>query len=131
MAVGIAAAAARLEEYAISEPISDTVSFIQPGVKGNDVSDDLSDALNRLALSTESSSRAEDERTTVFNILNASHTKLDLSNHDAVRFIHGEAHDYIAKIDSWASHSETKIRAGESEIPTGYSQGDLYRTCQS
>jgi histone deacetylase HOS3 len=129
VAVGIAAAAARLEEHqrhTSGVDVKDEADALR-------ATDSLTDALRRLAISPSLSDidRLANARTTSFNIVTASSTKLDILNHEAVRFIHGEAHEYLAKLDAWASSSEEKIRAGESEIPAGYSQGDLYCTCSS
>lgn len=125
VAVGVAAAAARLEDYQRRGLGADAKNEtdILP------TTDSLADALSRLDISPSLSDQLVDKRATVFNIVTASSsTKLDIFNREAVRFIHGEAHEYLAKLDAWALSSEEKIRAGESEIPTGYSQGDLYRT---
>lgn len=134
VAVGIAAAAARLEEYGPLKPLALTTDDPVPSMEllnGDRASaDDLADALNHLAISPDSSLPTGGERATVFNILNASHVTVDLSNDAAVRLVHGEAPAYLSKLQAWALESETKIRVGESEIPSGYSQGDLYRTYQ-
>lgn len=126
VAVGIAAAAARLEESAPpvpspSQPASALIDVAQT-VKSEpvDAADDLSQALDRLAIATDVG------QSTAFNIISASPVTLQLLDNEAVRFVHGEAHDYLARVVSWATESETKVRRGESEIPTGYSQGDLY-----
>lgn len=58
----------------------------------------------------------------------------------AVRTIHALEEDtsasstgeeYLYQLARWVSESESRIKAGESEIPEGegLSQGDLYRTC--
>lgn len=129
VAVGIAAAAARLEEYQRHTSGVDVKDEADAGALHE--TDSLTSALDRLAISPSSGDirQPANARTTPLNIMTASSTKLDIFNHEAVRFIHGEAHEYLAKLDAWASSSEEKIRAGESEIPTGYSQGDLYRMC--
>lgn len=130
VAVGIAAACARLEEYEQTPLPSTSLAQVKlEETKGKDASESLVDALNQLSISAASEERAT--ATTAFNILNASYASPDILNHDAIRFIHGEAPEYLAKLNEWASLSESKIRTGESEIPTGYSQGDLYRTCAS
>jgi len=127
--VGIAAAAARLEEYQRRASRAD----VKDEADDLSAADSLTDSLSRLAISPSSSDAgqlADPRATTSFNIVTASaSTRLDILNHESVRFIHGEAHEYVEKLIAWASSSEEKIRAGESEIPTGYSQGDLYREC--
>ena len=54
---------------------------------------------------------------------------MDLLNDPAVKFVHGdiERDVYLESLKSWAKDSQDKVAKGESEIPEGYSQGDLYR----
>ncbi|EKM52007.1 uncharacterized protein PHACADRAFT_187379 [Phanerochaete carnosa HHB-10118-sp] len=57
-----------------------------------------------------------------------SSAKVDLLNNAAVKFIHGdiEGDVYLEKLIKLSKESRDKIAAGESEIPGGLSQGDLY-----
>lgn len=58
-----------------------------------------------------------------------SHATVDLSDHAAVKYIHGDIDGdvYIEKLTNWAKESWEKVQAGGSEIPPHLSQGDLYR----
>lgn len=108
VAVGTAAAVARLQEH--------NTPSLRIGTQSYDPSDELTAALDRLALTPKSAPCQILTTTSTANILTS----------DAAKFIHGEPQEYLSKLSSWALSSEDKIRTGESEIPTGYSQGDLY-----
>jgi histone deacetylase HOS3 len=58
-----------------------------------------------------------------------STASVDMFNHPAVKFIHGDVDGdvYLENLRVWARDSHDKILKGESEIPEGLSQGDLYR----
>ncbi|KAF8312120.1 Arginase/deacetylase [Clavulina sp. PMI_390] len=130
VAVGIAVAAARLEELLGPLTPPHALSPHDTNLKIESAEDVLTDALDRLAISSEPSASVS-TRVAPFNILDASPVTLDLLTNPALEFVHGEATDYLSKVVSWAAESETRIKAGESEIPTGYSQGDLYLCPQS
>jgi histone deacetylase HOS3 len=58
-----------------------------------------------------------------------SSAKVHILNHRAVKYIHGEVVDgdvYLKHLVEWACQSAEKISNGQSEIPDGLSQGDLY-----
>jgi histone deacetylase HOS3 len=57
-----------------------------------------------------------------------SSAKVDILNHPAVKYVHGDVDGdvYPEKLVEWARHSAEKISNGQSEIPTGLPQGDLY-----
>jgi histone deacetylase HOS3 len=57
-----------------------------------------------------------------------SSAKVDMLNHPAVKFIHGDIGGdvYLEKLVDWALHSVEKISNGQSEIPNELNQGDLY-----
>jgi hypothetical protein len=57
----------------------------------------------------------------------SSTATLDILTHKAVVYVHGDD-AYLTQLKGWVSDSEEKIKEGESEIPQGYSQGDLYCT---
>lgn len=59
-----------------------------------------------------------------------SEAVVDILNNPAVKFIHGDIDGdvYLEKLSEWVRSSSRKIAEGCSEIPEGYSQGDLYRT---
>lgn len=127
VAVGIAAAASRLEAY--NQPVT-KVSELKPEKENEDASDTLVDALNRLDLSSRANNVVSDANPSAFKLITSVAAPATLANlsDKAVEFIHGETREYLDMLKAWASTSEEKIRAGGSEIPTGYSQGDLY--CQ-
>ncbi len=123
--VGIAAAVARLEERApgINPPPND--ALVNPADGGE--ADELTKALGKLQLSTPSRSERPSRVPATFVHSGAS---VDILNNTAVKFVHGdiERDVYLETLRSWASDSQDKINKGESEIPEGYAQGDLYRT---
>jgi histone deacetylase HOS3 len=57
-----------------------------------------------------------------------SSAKVDILNHPAVKYVHGDVDGdvYLEKLVEWARHSAEKISNGQSEIPSGLLQGDLY-----
>lgn len=123
--VGIAAAVARLEERApgINPPPNNTL--VNPADGGE--ADELTKALGKLQLSTPSRLERPSRVPATFVHSGAS---VDILNNTAVKFVHGdiERDVYLETLRSWASDSQDKINKGESEIPEGYAQGDLYRT---
>jgi hypothetical protein len=60
-----------------------------------------------------------------------STASVDILNNAAVKFIHGDIDGdvYLEKLKDWVTNSVDKISKGESEIPLGLPQGDLY--CKS
>jgi len=58
-----------------------------------------------------------------------SQASLDLLKHPAVKYVHGDIDQdvYLENLARWMQESSDKIANGESEIPKGLSQGDLYR----
>ncbi|CDO69860.1 hypothetical protein BN946_scf184884.g19 [Trametes cinnabarina] len=113
--VGLAAATARLEESADSNS----------GPFKTEGADELTEALGKLQLSGSSRAQPLDKVPVTFVHSDAS---LDLLNHPAVKFVHGdiEHNVYLENLKTWAKDSQEKVNKGESEIPDGYSQGDLY-----
>jgi histone deacetylase HOS3 len=115
--VGVAAVASRLQE-------SSSVDNADALKNDLDATSDLTDALHRLSITgTNDSGPARWD--TALDIINATNST-NLLTDPSVRFVHGEPNEYLNKLHSWASSSEDKIRAGESEIPSALSQGDLY-----
>ncbi|KDQ50523.1 hypothetical protein JAAARDRAFT_582422 [Jaapia argillacea MUCL 33604] len=53
---------------------------------------------------------------------------VNLLNDPAVKFVHGDIDGdiYLEKLVKWARESSDKVNNGESEIPEGLAQGDLY-----
>ncbi|KAH8099559.1 Arginase/deacetylase [Cristinia sonorae] len=113
--VGIAAALARLHLH--SRHAQTQVSATDPASKSDD--DELTAALNKLNISQPGPSTS--------NIVKST-ASVDILNNPAVKFIHGdiERDVYLENLIKWAKESRDAIARGESEIPTGLSQGDLY-----
>ncbi|KAF9483589.1 histone deacetylase complex protein [Pholiota conissans] len=114
--VGLSAAVARLEElYSVFETSkSRTTAKADP--------DDLADVMNKLKLDATHSN----PKLPVAFI--QSQATANILSHPAVKFIHGDIDRdvYLENLTKWVKESHDKVAAGESEIPEGYSQGDLY-----
>lgn len=116
--IGLAAAVTRIQE-----------------VVGKSAGDpnDLVAALDKLTLGSRSS-----DITAPMNVVHSSAT-LDILNHPAVKFTHGfpdpntakDSNEYLRNLKKWSEDSIEKISKGDSEIPQGLAQGDLYRAPQS
>ncbi|KAI0632257.1 Arginase/deacetylase [Trametes polyzona] len=119
--VGLAAAVARLEE--VAPPAS--ASGPKTTAPAEEDADELTKALGKLQL-TAPSRTPFTTRAPVS--INHSEASVDILNHPAVKFVHGdiERDVYLETLRSWARDSQDKVNKGESEIPEGYSQGDLY-----
>ncbi|KAG9013540.1 hypothetical protein FRB94_002134 [Tulasnella sp. JGI-2019a] len=131
VAAGLAVAVARLEEDRITKG-SGQVQAINPERVINAPGDgeQLAQAMSLLDLS----SRPSLPMDSVCRIIH-SNASADLDSHPAVRFVHAPEKpavpeeiipDYLATLKSWSLESQSKIVAGESEIPDSLSQGDLY-----
>ncbi|KAK0455328.1 histone deacetylase domain-containing protein [Desarmillaria tabescens] len=105
---------------AVKLGVAAALSRIPSVVDADGDPDDLAAALSRLDIAKETGTdKVEIIRSTA---------SVDILHHPAVKFVHGDLDGdvYIPKIKSWADESRDKIAKGESEIPEGYSQGDLY-----
>ncbi|KAI0826937.1 Arginase/deacetylase [Trametes gibbosa] len=125
VSVGLAAAVARLEE--ITPHISQSATGAggtKPTSTEKDA-DDLTKALGKLQLSTTSRSEIIAQTPVAFVHSEAS---VNLLNHPAVKFVHGdiERDIYLESLKLWTEDSQDKVNKGQSEIPEGFSQGDLY-----
>lgn len=112
--LGLSTAMARLESLDnIATPT------VQTPPEGTD--DDLTEALKRLNLTSQVPGRSR------VSVVHSAAT-VDLLNNAAVKFVHGdiEGDVYLEKLKTWAKESSEKIAKGESEIPSGLNQGDLY-----
>lgn len=151
--LGIAAAVARLENEhntvsSLSASMGEPDSLDSSGSTTSmtstastnlsaDSADDLAAALGNLNIvsSITSSSTGPEElllssdsdKALPFRILRSS-AKVDILNNAAVKYVHGdiEGDVYLEKLRDLARDSVEKIKKGESEIPEGWSQGDLY-----
>ncbi|KZT65820.1 Arginase/deacetylase [Daedalea quercina L-15889] len=127
--VGLAAAVARLEEsFATLRNLKADLEAPKGPVALTSAqetdTDQLALALESLNL-TNPSSGARGRVPVQFVHSDASVNILD---NEAVKFIHGdiEGDVYPENVKRWVADSRAKIDNGESEIPEGLSQGDLY-----
>ncbi|KAH6905166.1 histone deacetylase domain-containing protein [Coprinopsis sp. MPI-PUGE-AT-0042] len=111
--IGLAAAIAHLED------------LLEPQDPEDASGDDLAAALDRMKL--EAPINNLDDLPSKIPIIQTE-ARVDLLNNNAVKFIHGDIDGdvYLESLKKWAKESADKIAQGESEIPEGYSQGDLY-----
>lgn len=122
---GLAAAITR-----IREAVDAGGQGLQAGAAG--AGDELADALNKLTLGYSDSNTI----TSPIHVIHSSAT-LDILTHPAVQFVHGfpdpnlnedsKPNEYLMNLKQWSEDSIEKISKGESEIPIGLAQGDLYR----
>lgn len=153
--LGIAAAVARLEDEhnivsssssSVEKPnvlttsgsTASTVSAASTNLS-TDSADDLAAALGDLNIASSSTSypsTVSDELLLSSNSdtppplrIFRSSAKVDILNNAAVKYVHGdiEGDVYLEKLRDLARDSAETIKQGQSEIPDGWSQGDLYR----
>ena len=110
--IGLSAAIARLEELfnsTITHPKKEPENPIE-----------LSDVMNKLKIDSTYPSPV-----TIIE----SQATVDILNHPAVKFVHGDIEQdlYLENLVAWAKDSYENISKGESEIPGDLFQGDLYR----
>lgn len=120
--IGLAAAIARLEFAFQSDQVQ---AKLKPE---KEEPDDLAAAMGRMNLLRDSSSPQLRHSASPVSIVQ-SHASIDILNHPAVKFIHGDIDGdaYLENLTCWAKDSWDKIHQGGSEIPEGLAQGDLYR----
>lgn len=152
--LGIAAAVARLEDEhnmvsssssSMGKPnllntsgsTASTVSVASTNLS-TDSADDLAAALGDLNIASSSISCPStvseelllplDSDTPLPLRIFRSSAKVDILNNAAVKYVHGdiEGDVYLEKLRDLARESAQKIKQGQSEIPDGWSQGDLY-----
>jgi histone deacetylase HOS3 len=125
--LGLAAAIAHVEGAAsTSFATTQQITNVVPTEPIDPQADDLTAALGRMNLATRTTPKPE----YTVPVVNSS-ASVDILNNPAVKFIHGDVDGdvYLENLRSWARDSQDKILKGESEIPDGLSQGDLY--CES
>ncbi|THU95903.1 Arginase/deacetylase, partial [Dendrothele bispora CBS 962.96] len=128
--VGISAAISRLEGLSATVTKTDAHSQNTTSVEQNP--DELAAALDKLQITSASSSNVADlsSESPVTNVVSVvySSATVDILNHAAVKFIHGDIDGdvYLMNLANWIKESTEKIGRGESEIPQGLPQGDLY-----
>ena len=120
--IGLSAAIARLEGLSNSTTTPELTTTSGSSNKEPDT-DDLADVMNKLKIDSQLSTHQSP-----VSIIESQAT-VDILNHPAVKFVHGdiERDVYLENLTAWAKESYQKISKGESEIPEGLSQGDLYR----
>ncbi|KDR83112.1 hypothetical protein GALMADRAFT_238934 [Galerina marginata CBS 339.88] len=123
--IGLSAAIARLGElFASTQASSDkTPKAEDQRASPGHGPDDLIAEMNKLKIDSD---RPSTSRLPVSII--ESKATLDMLRHPAVKFIHGDIDGdiYLENLAQWIKESRDKISGGESEIPDGYAQGDLY-----
>ena len=117
--IGIAAVMARMSGRVVMSQGSGHTETPKEGQS----EDDLAAAIGRLNIASPNDHAHPSDVELV-----KSSAKLNILNHAAVKFIHGDIGGdvYLAKIIALAKESREKIASGDSEIPDGWSQGDLY-----
>lgn len=137
--LGVSAAIARLEgPIPVGKQVPEDSSKHEMGspLKAADVSqveagaeaDILAEAMGRMNIAPATSLEEFPlSRSLPIRVLRSS-AQVNILNHAAVKFVHGDIDGdvYLEKLKVWARDSADKIAAGQSEIPEGLSQGDLY-----
>ena len=121
--IGLSAAIARLEGLLLSNSTTPEPTTTSEGSNKEPDPDDLADVMNKLKI---------DSKLSTYKLpvsIIESQATVDILNHPAVKFVHGdiEGDAYLENLVAWAKESHQKISKGESEIPEDLSQGDLYR----
>lgn len=121
VSVGLAAAIARLEDV-VSSGAPNQITSSSPAKQPDP--NDLAEVMGRMKLENDSSPFIRSPVSVI-----QSQATVDILNNPAVKFIHGdiEGDVYLENLKAWAMGSSEKLLKGESEIPEGLSQGDLYR----
>lgn len=114
--VGLAAAIARIEEAEGNLKHSDTNVSVE---------DELAAALGKMEIATSDAGLIRSRNIS----LTRSTATVDLLNHAAVKYIHGDIDGdvYLQNLKIWARDSEDNIIKKGSEIPEGIPPLDLYR----
>jgi len=122
--IGLCAAIARLED---SLQVSSVATSATAGKREEDSEADLLvAAIENLRLEQDTAEPVLPKGHPVQVV--QSSAKVDILNHPAVKYIHGDVDGdvYLEKLSAWARHSAEKISNGQSEIPSELPQGDLY-----
>lgn len=117
--VGIATVMARTSTP--EEPLT-----TDPNTKQEPDANDLASAIGRLNIDNDNAVSGSSAIQ-----IHKSAAKVNILNNAAVKYVHGDTEGdvYLEKLIKLAKDSKEKIAAGDSEIPEGLSQGDLY--CRS
>jgi len=120
--IGLCAAISRLEG---SLPVATSANATVPAEDSE--ADSLVDAIENLRLEQQDSAVLPLPKGLPVQVVRSS-AKVDILEHRAVKYIHGDVDGdvYLEHLVEWARQSADKISNGQSEIPDGHSQGDLY-----
>ncbi|KAF8501068.1 Arginase/deacetylase [Russula emetica] len=120
--IGLCAAISRLEE---SLPVATSADPTAPAEDSE--ADSLVEAIENLRLEQQDSAVLPLPKGLPVQVVRSS-AKVDILDHPAVKYIHGDVDGdvYLKHLVEWARQSAEKISNGQSEIPDGLSQGDLY-----
>ena len=120
--IGLCAAISRLEESLVVATSADAAA------PAEDLeADSLVNAIENLQLEQQDSAVLPLPKGLPVQVVRSS-AKVDILDHRAVKYIHGDIDGdvYLKQLVEWARQSADKISNGESEIPDGHPQGDLY-----
>ncbi len=120
--IGLCAAISRLEE---SLPVA-TSTYTTTHEEDSEA-ESLVEAIENLRLERQDSVELPLPKGHPVQVMQSS-AKVDILNHPAVKYIHGDVDGdaYLEKLVGLARQSIERISNGQSEIPEGLSQGDLY-----
>lgn len=140
--VGLSATIARLEDAlhngsANEVNVTDGSSAGDTVVSQSDViksksdvgTEELEAAMGRITITQPTAQHSSSISPAVPIAIIQSQASLDILKHPAVKYVHGDIDKdvYLENLVRWIQGSSDKIANGESEIPNGLSQGDLYR----
>lgn len=123
--VGIAAVLARTSELATTARGSTSSSTASN--KDEHSEDDLASAISKLNIAEPSGNASTQS---IVEVVKSS-AKVNILNHAAVKYIHGDIGGdvYLEKLIKLSQESRDKIASGDIELPEGWPPGDLY--CRS
>jgi histone deacetylase HOS3 len=120
--IGLCAAISRLEESLSIATGADATAPVE-----DPEADSLVEAIENLRLEQQDSAVLPLPKGLPVQVVRSS-AKVDILDHSAVKYIHGDIDGdvYLKRLVEWARQSAEKISNGQSEIPDGLPQGDLY-----
>ena len=121
--IGLCAAISRLEESLSIATSADATAPVE-----DPEADSLVEAIENLRLEQQDSAVLPLPKGLPVQVVRSS-AKVDILDHSAVKYVHGDIDGdvYLKRLVEWARQSAEKISNGQSEIPDGLPQGDLYR----
>lgn len=120
--IGLCAAISRLEESLSIATSADATAPVE-----DPEADSLVEAIENLRLEQQDSAVLPLPKGLPVQVVRSS-AKVDILDHSAVKYVHGDIDGdvYLKRLVEWARQSAEKISNGQSEIPDGLPQGDLY-----